>query len=140
MSEIAVWVEHLQRADCLELLASRPVGRLGVVVDDAPEIYPVNHVVDGETILFRTSAGSKLAALEQHDSVCFEADGFDEEHEMGWSVLIKGRAAEVVDPLEQEQALLLPLRLWEFGDKSTLVRITPNEITGRRIWRQDAPT
>jgi Pyridoxamine 5'-phosphate oxidase len=39
------WLEHLGPAECWSLLASTPVGRIGVLNDSAPEIYPVNHVV-----------------------------------------------------------------------------------------------
>ena len=48
------WMEHLS-LKVRDLLASTPVGRIGV--DSAPEVYPVNHRVDGETILFRTDPG-----------------------------------------------------------------------------------
>ena len=40
------WLEHMSPAECWRLLASTPVGRIGVLNDSAPEIYPVNHVVD----------------------------------------------------------------------------------------------
>ena len=51
------WLEHLNPGRCWELLASVPVGRVGVINDSAPEIYPVNHAVDGQTIVFRTDPG-----------------------------------------------------------------------------------
>lgn len=133
-----VWVEHLSESECLALLASRPVGRLGVIVDGAPEIFPVNFLLDRGRILFRTDPGNKLHGIERTPSVCFEVDDFDEPEETGWSVLVKGRAAELVDPLEVEQAGDLPLHLWAFGDQSRWVRITPVEVTGRRIWRRPA--
>lgn len=135
-----VWVEHLAEAECLALLATRPVGRLGVIVDGAPEIFPVNFLLEGNRILFRTDPGNKLHGIERTPSVCFEADDLDESDETGWSVLVKGRAAELVDPLEVEQAADLALHLWTFGDQSRWIRITPAEITGRRIWRRAADT
>ena len=58
------WLEILGTEACWELLASAPVGRLGVVVDGRPEIFPVNFVTDDRTIVFRTEVGSKLAALD----------------------------------------------------------------------------
>src|SRR5262249_23874191 len=57
------WLEHLDPATCWELLAATPVGRIGVIHDSAPEIYPVNHVVDGRSIVFRTDPGTKLRGL-----------------------------------------------------------------------------
>ena len=79
----------------MSLLAAAAVGRVGVLVDSAPEIYPVNHAVDGESVLFRTDPGNKLHAVERSPSVCFEADGIDADARGGWSVLVKGRAVEL---------------------------------------------
>ena len=132
----SVWVEHLSVEECLSLMASHPVGRLGVVVDGVPEIYPVNFLLHEGQILFRTDPGSKLHGLQRTPTVSFEVDEFDESDETGWSVLFKGLAAELTDPLEVEQAAAMPLRLWSFGDQTRWVRITPTEITGRRIWRR----
>ena len=41
------------------LLRSAAVGRLAVVVDGLPDIFPVNHPVDHGTILFRTAQGTQ---------------------------------------------------------------------------------
>lgn len=133
----SVWVEHLSVEECLQLLASHPVGRLAVIVDGVPEIYPVNFLLHEGRVLFRTDPGSKLHGLQRTPTVSFEVDEFDESDETGWSVLFKGNAAEVTDPLEVEHAAALPLHLWAFGDQTRWVRITPTEITGRRIWRRD---
>ena len=45
---------------CWELLDSETVGRLALVVDEHPEIFPVNYVLDNRTIVFRTGRGRKL--------------------------------------------------------------------------------
>jgi hypothetical protein len=45
-------IEQLSDEECWRLLADAPVGRIGVIVDDAPEIYPVNHLVDDAPIVF----------------------------------------------------------------------------------------
>ena len=129
------WLERLNQRDCWQLLATTPVGRIGVLNDSAPEIYPVNHVVDGHTIVFRTEPGSKLRGLLRSPAVCFEVDGFDPADATGWSVLIKGRATEVHDPQELRRLAELDLRYWALGDKHHWIRVTPAEVTGRRIWR-----
>ena len=54
------WLEHLSPERCWERLAQVPVGRLGVLIDSAPEIYPVNHVVDQRTIVFRIDQGDRI--------------------------------------------------------------------------------
>jgi nitroimidazol reductase NimA-like FMN-containing flavoprotein (pyridoxamine 5'-phosphate oxidase superfamily) len=133
------WMEYLGPPECWSLLSLHPVGRVGVLVDGAPEVYPVNHAVDGATIVFRTDPGNKLRALERSPLVCFEADGLNLDALTGWSVLVKGRAVEIVAPEELEQAERLPLRFWALGDKSHWIRIVPDEITGRRIHRPGRP-
>ena len=135
-----VWVEHLSPEECLALVAAHPVGRLGVVVDGVPEIYPVNFLLHEGRIHFRTAPGAKLNGLQRTPTVSFEVDEFDESEQTGWSVLVKGLAAELVDPLEVEIADSLPLHLWSFDEQTHWVRITPSEITGRRIWKLSRET
>jgi nitroimidazol reductase NimA-like FMN-containing flavoprotein (pyridoxamine 5'-phosphate oxidase superfamily) len=128
------WVEHLRPEECWRLLGSSPVGRVGVQVDSAPEIYPVNHVVDHESVVFRTAPGTKLHGLVRSPSVCFEVDGIDPDTHTGWSVLVKGRAIVLRRPVALRQVAHLPLDPWTDSDKPDWVRITPDEVTGRRIW------
>ena len=130
-----VWIEHLGVDECWALLSQSPVGRIGVLVDSAPEIYPVNHLVDDATIVFRTDAGGKLRGLARSPLVSFEVDGADCEEETGWSVLVKGRAAEVRASAEVRGLGALPLRYWGVGEKPHWIRIVPTEVTGRRIHR-----
>lgn len=127
------WLQHLDTETCWHLLADRPVGRIGVLVDGAPEIYPVNHIVDDRTILFRTDRGSKLHGLDRIPVVCFEVDHIDVDSCVGWSVLLKGRAETLTLPEELRRVSALPLRYWSIGDKAHWVRIRPIEVTGRRI-------
>ena len=128
------WLEHIDARGCWELVESAPVGRVGVLNDSAPEIYPVNHAVDRQTIVFRTDPGTKLRGLVRSPAVCFEVDGVDPDDATGWSVLVKGRAEQIRDPGELRAVDRLPLRPWSLGDKALWIRIMPTEITGRRIW------
>lgn len=127
------WLEYIPQPKCWDLLSGARIGRLGVLVDSAPEIYPVNFVVDGQTIVFRTDGGSKLRGLRRSPSVCFEVDHFDDERPTGWSVMVRGRAAELLTAEEQRAVLSMPLRPWTLGSKQHWVRITPEEVSGRRI-------
>ena len=131
------WLERLSSRLCWDLLASTPIGRVGVLNDSAPEIYPVNHVVDEGTIVFRTDPGSKLRGLLRSPAVCFEVDGVDPDAATGWSVLVKGMATEIHHPDDLRRIAELPLRYWTVGDKAHWIRISPAEVTGRRIWRHD---
>lgn len=129
-------MEDLSEDECWSFLAVAPFGRVGVLVDSAPEVYPVLHALDGRSVVFRTDAGKKLRGIERSPSVCFEADGVDLEAASGWSVLVKGRAVELSADEELRVAEDLPLTFWSSGNKSHWIRIVPNEVTGRRI----APT
>jgi nitroimidazol reductase NimA-like FMN-containing flavoprotein (pyridoxamine 5'-phosphate oxidase superfamily) len=132
---IARWLEHLTTAECWDLLGSHPVGRIGVLIDSAPEIYPVTHLVDQQTIVFRTDTGSKLRGIDRSPSVCYQVDGLDEEDCTGWSVLVKGRAAEVVFAEDIRALLERSLPFWSLGDRAHWIRIVPREVTGRHLHR-----
>jgi len=130
-----LFVEHLAESECWDLLSSGRVGRIGVLVDSAPEIYPMNYAVSDRAVFFRTDEGSKLRGLERSPSVCFEVDEMQADLRTGWSVLLKGRASELVDPADVDRARALELELWSVGAKSHWFRIDPREVTGRRIDR-----
>ena len=101
-------LEILPFDECLRLLASVPVGRVGFVADGEVVVLPVNHVVDGQDVIFRTAHGSKAAAASGQDHAAFEADHYNEQTRTGWSVLVNGRA-EVVDAEADIQRLSLSL-------------------------------
>jgi nitroimidazol reductase NimA-like FMN-containing flavoprotein (pyridoxamine 5'-phosphate oxidase superfamily) len=127
-------LEVLTRDECLRLLQTHHIGRVGVVAAHRPLIFPVNYVVDGDTIVFRTDEGMKLfGSTESGYVTAFEIDGTDPVYQAGWSVVVNGRAREVVNPQEIVHLSKLPLRPWAPGEKTHWVRIRPNTITGRRI-------
>jgi uncharacterized protein len=125
-------VEVLSTKECWELLRDSVVGRLAVTVDGRPDIFPVNPVVDHGSIVFRTSAGTKLAATKGHE-VAFEVDGYDVAAAKAWSVVVKGRANEISEVDEILRALRLPLAPWQPGRKPRFVRLEPASVTGRRF-------
>ena len=129
------WLEVLTPAQCWELLGSAQIGRVAVLVDGRPEIYPVNFVADGESVVFRTDHGSKLHGLAVHPETSFEVDGFDQDGPEGWSVLLKGRAEDVKGGPEAAHLATLPLHYWAYGEKSHWIRIRPGAISGRRLYR-----
>jgi nitroimidazol reductase NimA-like FMN-containing flavoprotein (pyridoxamine 5'-phosphate oxidase superfamily) len=134
------WASRLQkltRDECLELLRSQlHLGRVGYVVDGAPVILPVNFVVDGESVVFVTTRGSKLSWLSTHSRVAFEVDLGRPLDESGWSVLIHGTAYEVTDPAELEALRQGPLHSWAVSPDEHWVRISLDQISGRRLRRR----
>lgn len=134
------WLEVLSVRECWELIAQEEIGRVAVLVDGVPEIYPINHVVRDEAILFRTDRGSKLRGLVRSPMVCFEVDGTSPAARLGWSVMVKGRATELATAEEIGRAAELPLVYWGPGEKPHWVKIEPEMVTGRRIYRHDVDT
>ena len=124
---------RLSDNDCWALLRGVEVGRLAVVVDAEPEIFPVNYVVDHGTIVFRTAEGTKLTAALADGTVAFESDGVDFEKLMAWSVIVKGSAGEIRELDDMVDASLLPLAPWHGAPKHRFVRIVPAQISGRQF-------
>ena len=114
------------------LLSSMALGRLVSCVDDRPEIFPVNFVVQRRTVLFRTAErATKLFTVVMNNQVAFEAD--DHNVAEGWSVIVKGQARVLNDPAEIQEAERAQLLPWTQGVKSRYVRVSPSEISGRRF-------
>jgi nitroimidazol reductase NimA-like FMN-containing flavoprotein (pyridoxamine 5'-phosphate oxidase superfamily) len=130
-------IEILNEHVCWDLLAAAPVGRLAVSIAGHPDIFPVNHVVDGRTVVFRTAEGTKLAAAVLGLSVAFEADGWSPTDGDVWSVVMKGEAHEVEGLDELLATDDLPLYPWSASVKHRVVRIVPTEISGRRFHAVD---
>jgi nitroimidazol reductase NimA-like FMN-containing flavoprotein (pyridoxamine 5'-phosphate oxidase superfamily) len=128
-------LDELDSVECWELLGTQPVGRVAVVVDHYPLVVPVNYAVDGASVVFRSSAGSKLDRIHGA-KVAFEVDQIDPVHRTGWSVLVKGIATGLNvrgnrDLADRSGAA--GARPWAAGEREYLVRIVAEEITGRRI-------
>ena len=126
-------LEILHLADCFRLLESVPVGRIGFLARGEVVILPVNFLVDGQDVLFRTGTGSKLSCLEIGHYVGFEADHYDAATHSGWSVVANGLAEIVEDDEETSRLDALGLAPWGAADDQTWIRIRPTSITGRRI-------
>jgi uncharacterized protein len=118
---------------CWKLLRSVEVARLAVSVDDRPDIFPLNFVVDHGTVVFRTGEGSKFAAMMSNPEVAFEVDGYDSAAQEAWSVVIHGRAEEIKQLHERIESMDLPLFPWQASPKPRFVRVVPELISGRRF-------
>lgn len=129
-SRIAV----IGRDECLDLLAGEVIGRLATVTFGAPHVVPVNYVLDGESIVFRTDPGTKHTQGPR-GRASFEIDSFDRVTRTGWSVVVGGRLEEVTpfDGAELERLRALPVDPWADGEKAHWMRLVSDRITGRRI-------
>lgn len=126
-------LEVLSADESFRLLTSVPVGRIAFTDRALPAIQPVNFVVDGESIVFRTGAGSKLAAATRGSIVAFQADAFDGDAHTGWSVMAVGNARRVTDEAEIARLSELPLRPWMPAARDYFIRIELGTISGRRL-------
>ena len=128
------WLEELSSDECGAHLAEANVGRLGVVIDGRPEIFPVNHAYEPESggVVFPTNPRTKLHGALHWPYVAFEVDGLTEDGS-GWSVMIVGSAEEVTDPRDITQAAARRHAVWAVSDQTHWVRVRPEKVTGRRI-------
>lgn len=130
-------VSALSEDECWDLLARGELGRLAIAHDGAPEIFPVNYVVDGPHVLFRTAPGSKLGELSATPRIAFEVDEYDDT--FAASVVVKGVAKRLELQREIDAAEALRLTSWIPTLKYRWVRISPTSITGRRFERGPEP-
>ena len=132
-------LELLPEDECWRLLGAADIGRVGITMSALPVIFPVNHMVLDDTIVFRTSAGSKLDAAARQTVVAFEVDHYERSDRSGWSVLVVGRS-DIVHDLDVTVAVVTAgLEPWADGRRTNLVRITPGFISGRRIVHSVGP-
>jgi len=129
-------LDELTEDECLAFLVAQPIGRIALArADGPPLVMPVNFLLDGQAIVFRSDAGTKINLI-RGAHVTFQVDWFDPLHHAGWSVLVHGRAYEA-SHWETDHLRLAP---WAPGDKRRWVRIVIEEITGRRLTAGDLGT
>ena len=131
-------VRELSSEECLHLLGSVPVGRVGLSIGALPVVLPVNFsLVDGD-IVFRTADGTKFHAAANGVVLAFEADGYAPDGTSGWSVLVQGFSRVVTEPSELQQVRDSNLQPWALdGSADRVLRITPTRLTGRRFERSN---
>jgi CBS domain-containing protein len=129
----------LDLQECLARLRETRVGRIAFVERGMPVVLPVNHGVDGTTVVFRTTWGSKLDAAQAADVAAFEIDGYDEASRTGWSVLVRGRLSPAYADADLDRYAALDVPAWAApGPDAVWVVLRADEITGRRIVRPAA--
>ncbi|RFU42137.1 pyridoxamine 5'-phosphate oxidase family protein [Actinomadura logoneensis] len=124
----------LDRETCLKLIAPGGLGRVAYDDGEGPTVTPVNYVLDGEEIVFRTSLAGRLnqnlsGLLSGAEvRIAFEVDQIDAERHEGWSVLLRGGARQLED--DEPSADVEP---WPAERRPARIRLAPKEITGRRL-------
>ncbi|MGI5330130.1 pyridoxamine 5'-phosphate oxidase family protein [Actinomadura nitritigenes] len=126
-------LEILGPDECRDLLRHAEVGRIVFTHNALPAIQPVNYVLDGDDVVFRTSRTSRLATAASGTIVAFEIDAFDVGARTGWSVVAIGPARRVSAPGEIAALERLELRTWAPGQRDQFIRLRPEMLSGRRI-------
>jgi nitroimidazol reductase NimA-like FMN-containing flavoprotein (pyridoxamine 5'-phosphate oxidase superfamily) len=132
-------LEELDEAECLRLIASGGIGRIGFSGRYGPTVLPVNYQFYEGTIVFRTAQDSatdedlRTGIANAEYKVAFEIDDFDTAARTGWSVLIQGSAHHVESDAERVSVAGAGVDPWPDGDRELFLRITPSRVTGRRV-------
>jgi uncharacterized protein len=120
--------------ECFALLNRQNLGRLAIVRDGRPEIFPVNYAMQGRTITVRTGSGVKLnyASLAH---VAFEVEEIDPVTREGWVIEARGFAEEVTDAVDtwSEGVRNAGATPWVAGQHDRYLAISHLQVSGRRI-------
>ncbi len=114
--------------ECWGLLRGEEFGRLAYRLADEVHLVPINYMVDGETLLFRTASGSKLLAAALHSDVAFEIDWHGADS--AWSVVARGRLRRLEEQ-ELHRLDAMPDRSWVPTLKYDAIELLPEVVTGR---------
>ncbi|WP_284974914.1 pyridoxamine 5'-phosphate oxidase family protein [Arthrobacter sp. efr-133-TYG-104] len=126
--------DELSQEQCWELLRSYTTGRFGFVQEGRIMILPVNYLVDGQSIYFRTSEDGSISEAVPSLETSFQIDDSRPARSEGWSVLISGPSSRVEDP-----DLLTRLwgknmaEPWGGGARYLFIRIQGYRVTGRHV-------
>jgi nitroimidazol reductase NimA-like FMN-containing flavoprotein (pyridoxamine 5'-phosphate oxidase superfamily) len=127
-------LRELSYAECRGLLVRQQAGRVAVSTPDGPHIIPLNYSVVDESIVFRTTPFSVLATYGRNAKLAFEVDHFRDEQQLGWSVVVRGRADVVTDPEELAHIRqICPPFPWVEGSRNLHFRLPFQELTGRTV-------
>ncbi|QWF24277.1 pyridoxamine 5'-phosphate oxidase family protein [Nocardioides sp. LMS-CY] len=114
--------------ECLALLSRAEVGRIAWCTSRGPVVLPVNIRLVGHAVLIRASGLSAMVAKIDAERVAVQVDHLDADRREGWSVLARGRAEVSFGPPTPGSP-----EPWPPGERSAAVRVTVDELSGRRL-------
>ena len=130
---------ELTPAQCEAHLRAGGVGRVVFESRRGTVAHPMNYALSEGDVVVSTTA-EQASSLAGQARVSFQIDRVDESMSEGWSVLVTGPVHLVDDPDEVVALAALGLVPWAGGERHTLIRIRPDEITGRLIAQSVAPS
>jgi nitroimidazol reductase NimA-like FMN-containing flavoprotein (pyridoxamine 5'-phosphate oxidase superfamily) len=122
----------LSREDCWALLRSHRLGRLAIVMEGRPRIFPVNYAVADDTVVFRTAPGAKLLH-GPGAAACFEIDDYDQKTAMASSVVVAGVLEEITDANDERSRSLRLLSVEPVapGHRLHWLALNADQVSGR---------
>jgi hypothetical protein len=132
-AEVGAGLIELERRECLELLATKSVGRIAYAAGSGARILPVNYILVDDCVIFRTVANGEIYRYALNTNCAFEIDETDEFFESGWSVVAVGRLdLATEDNFAQMRYGRVP-EPWAGGNRSMFVRLLCEHVSGRRV-------
>jgi uncharacterized protein len=122
----------IERAICLQLLATRPFGRLVYTHRALPEALPVNYRFCEDAVIIRLADGSTPAVAINDSVVAFQVDDIDVQARTGWSVTVVGHARELTDPLRVRRAAQ-SLTSWAGDERDQFFAVSTEKVSGRML-------
>jgi nitroimidazol reductase NimA-like FMN-containing flavoprotein (pyridoxamine 5'-phosphate oxidase superfamily) len=133
------WLQPLSRTKALSLLGSVQIGRLVFTHKALPAIRPVNHLVEGESVIVRATQGAAITSASQRGVVvAYEADSIDPQTHLGWSVIVVGTARLLADERSAER-YRARLRPWISGTVDDVITISAEVVTGYQMLAGEPP-
>lgn len=127
---------RLPVSQCMELLASVPVGRIAYTRQALPAVDLVGYTLSDGIIVIKTSRrGTLAAAIGGSQIVAFEADQVDYQSRSGWSVTVVGHAQLVTGADEPVRRHPIGRQVCTGDDDPVLIGLTPGPVKGRRLNR-----
>jgi nitroimidazol reductase NimA-like FMN-containing flavoprotein (pyridoxamine 5'-phosphate oxidase superfamily) len=118
----------------VRLLSGAVIGRMVFTDGALPAVVPVTFAVDGDAVVCRTTAESRLARAADGAVLALEADELDVARRSGWSVVVTG-VAELVTAAEEVRRVGELVQPWAPGDHEVAIRLQTTVLTGRRVGR-----
>lgn len=130
-------VGPLDRQQCMDLFERGGYGRVVFTERALPAIVPVNYLMD-DGVVIGGGADERLPRALDGDVVAFETDGSDATTGVAWHLCVIGYAHVVADSDHCERLTRSP-SAWAPAPGEMLVRITPDEVTGRAFPVSNSP-
>jgi nitroimidazol reductase NimA-like FMN-containing flavoprotein (pyridoxamine 5'-phosphate oxidase superfamily) len=127
-------LRSLSESECWRLLGSHDLGRIAFLVDDWPQVFPVNYSVGEGAVLFRSAPGVK-ATHGPGSRACFEIDGWDDRAGTGWSVMVQGTIRDITEATDEQARGLRQLSPHPAapGIRNLLLALVASRVSGRRF-------